>query len=86
MPTISTFYGILIRMYRLDHAPAHFHAFYGEFEALVEISTLNVIRGSFPPRALALVLEWASDHRPELFEDWELCRQNQPIKKIEPLA
>ncbi len=25
MPTISSFYGILIRMYFNDHEPAHFH-------------------------------------------------------------
>lgn len=32
MPTISTFYGILIRMFFNDHPPPHFHARYGEFE------------------------------------------------------
>jgi hypothetical protein len=26
MPTISTFYGILIQMFWRDHAPPHFHA------------------------------------------------------------
>jgi hypothetical protein len=25
MPTISTFYGILIQMFWRDHAPPHFH-------------------------------------------------------------
>ena len=30
MPTISMFYGILIRMYFNDHAPAHFHVQYAE--------------------------------------------------------
>jgi hypothetical protein len=30
-----------------------------------------------PKRALALVLEWASEHRMELLEDWKLCEQNQ---------
>jgi hypothetical protein len=33
MPTISSFYGIMIRMFYNDHAPPHFHARYGEFEA-----------------------------------------------------
>ena len=31
MPTISTFYGILIRMFFNDHAPPHFHVQYAEF-------------------------------------------------------
>jgi hypothetical protein len=58
-------------MYWRDHNPAHFHARYGDFEALIRIDTLEVIRGSLPRRALALVLEWASEHRLELNEDWD---------------
>jgi hypothetical protein len=85
MPTISTFYGILIQMFWRDHGPPHFHALYGEFEALVDIRTFEVIEGSMPRRALALVLEWASEHRAALMEDWELCSRMQPPKKITPL-
>ena len=58
MPTISVFYGILIQMFWRDHAPPHFHALYAEDEALIDISTLEMIQGSLPKRALALVLEW----------------------------
>ena len=85
MPTISTFYGILIQMFWRDHAPPHFHALYGEYEALIDIRTFEVIEGSMPRRALALVLEWASGHRAELMEDWELCSRMQQPKKITPL-
>ena len=42
MPTISQFYGVLIRMYFADHAPPHFHAIYGEAEALVEAADAGV--------------------------------------------
>ncbi len=49
-PTISTFYGILIRMFFNDHPPPHFHARYGEFEATVEISTLEILEGELPRR------------------------------------
>jgi hypothetical protein len=79
MPTLSTFYGILIQMFWLDHGPPHFHA------PLIDIRTLEVIQGSMPRRALALVLEWAQEHRNELMEDWELCSHRQSPKKIEPL-
>jgi hypothetical protein len=30
VPTISRFYGIVIRMYFSDHAPPHFHAVYAD--------------------------------------------------------
>jgi len=86
MPTISTFYGILIQMFWNDHAPPHFHALYAEYEVLIDIRTLETIKGDFPRRALALVLEWAQTHRTELIEDWKLCEHNHPLKKIAPLV
>lgn len=85
MPTISMFYGILIQMFWGDHAPPHFHALYAEHEVLININTLEVMRGKMPRRALALVLEWASQHRAELLEDWELCEQSKTPKQISPL-
>ena len=36
MPEVSRFYGIIIRFYYRDHPPTHFHAVYGEHQALVE--------------------------------------------------
>jgi hypothetical protein len=86
MPTISTFYGILIQMFWRDHAPPHFHALYAEHEAQIDIRTLEVIEGSLPKRALTLVREWASAHQTELNEDWNLCSHMQKPKKIAPLS
>jgi hypothetical protein len=85
MPTISRFYGILIQMYFGDHPPPHFHALYAEFEAVIDIRTFEIIRGELPLRAMALVLEWAQQHRDELTRDWELCVQNQMPERIRPL-
>ena len=85
MPTISMFYGIIIRMFFDDHSPAHFHVAYGEFQAKITIESLEIIDGNLPNRTLALVLEWAAFHRNELREDWNLCRQKQQPKKIHPL-
>jgi len=85
VPTISVFYGIMIQMFLGDHAPPHFHALYAEYEVIIDIRTLEVIKGSMPKRALALILEWASEYRKELLEDWELCAEHQAPKKIPPL-
>ena len=78
MPTSSTFYGILIQMFWRDHAPPHFHALYAEQEVLIDIRTFDILEGTMPRRALALILEWAQEHRAELMEDWELCTRSQP--------
>lgn len=86
MPTISIFYGIVIQMFWNEHAPPHFHALYGEHEALIDIQKLEVLRGHLPRRALNLVLDWTELHQQELLEDWALCKRLQPPKPIKPLA
>lgn len=51
MPEISRFYGIIIRMFYIDHNPPHFHVLYQENEALIDIETLEILEGSLPKRA-----------------------------------
>ena len=85
MPEISRFFGIIIRLFYSDHQPPHFHAFYGEHEATIEIETLAVYRGELPRRTLALVLEWAALHRKELREDWRLAQAGVWPRPIAPL-
>lgn len=85
MPTISTFYGILIQMFWNDHAPPHFHAQYGEYKGVIDINSLKMAEGDLPRRALNLIIDWVELHQKELLEGWDLCMQKQMPKKIEPL-
>lgn len=85
MPTIATFFGIVIRMYYRDHGPAHFHALYQGHEALVAIETMEVIAGGLPRRALELVFDWAELHHSELLENWKLAQSYLPLNSIDPL-
>jgi hypothetical protein len=82
VPRISEFYGIAIYMYYRDHAPPHFHAFYGEYEATIAIETGEVLEGQLPRRARKLVAEWAPAHRDELQNSWDLARAGQPLPTI----
>ena len=86
MPEISRFYGIIIAMFWDDHNPPHFHARYGRHKAAMEIESLRILDGSLPPRALGLVVEWASQHVDELMKNWKEARDNKPLHKINPLA
>lgn len=85
MPTISSFFGIIIRIYYDDHGPPHFHAYYAECSAQISIESLEIISGSLPRRALALAVEWALAHQQELREDWVLASEHQPLFPIDPL-
>lgn len=85
MPEISRFFGIVIAMYYNDHAPAHFHAKYSEHHAKFAIDTGEVLEGSLPRRALALVEEWRALHARELQTVWQQIERRAPHTKIEPL-
>jgi len=84
MPEISRFLGIVIAMFYREHAPAHFHATYGDFEITVTIET-GIVSGEFPKRALSHVLEWLELHKEELMENWELSKERKPLNKVAPL-
>jgi len=51
----------------------------------IEITSLRVLEGRLPPRALGLVIEWASQHQEALMRDWLLARDEKPPEKIAPL-
>lgn len=82
MPTIAWFYGIAIRMYFRDHPPPHFHAIYGEHEAIISILDGSVIEGSLPRTASDLVARWASRHRDALLHNWSAAHAGEPMERI----
>lgn len=68
-----------------DHAPPHFHAEYAEYEVRVAINSLAVITGSLPPRAMGLVVEWATLHQQELQALWDKASRLEALDRIDPL-
>jgi len=85
MPEICRFYGIIVALFYDEHNPPHFHARYGDYKVAVDIRSLVVLEGTLPPRALGMLIEWASQHKGELLKDWELARDGKPPERIEPL-
>lgn len=89
MPTISMFYGILIRMFFLDvekhHAP-HIHADYQGQVAVYAIADGTVLSGSLPAKKHKLVVAWIEIHQEDLMADWELAVNGKtpfPIKGLD---
>lgn len=87
MPTISMFYGIIIRMYYApeEHNPPHFHAYFGEFRATFRLKDFEILEGKFPKKQKRLVQAWAELHNDELNANWKLAMSGESIYKIEPL-
>ena len=86
MPEISLFFGLVIYMYFKNHAPPHFHAVYGNYEAQVSIETGYIISGEFPKKQERLVEAWAEIHKEELLTNYLEMQKDEPIvRKIKPL-
>ena len=64
-----------------EHNPPHIHALYGEDMAAIDIQTGEVLEGHLPPKALAMVREWAAIHKNDLLHIWE----TQEFKSLSPL-
>lgn len=85
MPTISMFYGIIIRMYNSgEHNPPHFHAVYQGYQAVFDMEG-ELMEGDMPKRQRKFIAAWAEIHKEELLANWELAMSEQPLYKIDPL-
>ena len=87
MPTLSMFLGILIKMNWEEigrHKLPHFHAHYGEYEAVFEF-TGEILEGKFPKRQAVFVKAWALMHEEELKANWTLAANGEETFRIEPL-
>jgi hypothetical protein len=88
MPTISMFYGIIIRLYYFDdqrHHTPHIHVHYQDESAVIEIPNGQVLEGGIKGNKLKLVEAWIEIHKDELMADWELAMNGEPVFKIDPL-
>ena len=85
MPTISMFYGIIIRMYNNgEHNPPHFHALYQGKEAVFDMEG-NLKEGEMPGKQTRLIAAWTEIHKDELLANWELAIHEEPLFRIDPL-
>ena len=88
MPTLSIFYGIIIRMYYFDnqqHRLPHIHAEYGDSKAVFSIAEGELLTGELPKNKRKLVEAWIEIHREDLMANWQLAVTGQEIFRIDPL-
>jgi hypothetical protein len=87
MPTISMFYGIIIRMYFAikEHNSPHIHVYYQSETASININTLELLQGKIPSKQMRMVLAWIEIHKDELLANWALCQNGDTPFGIDPL-
>ena len=85
MPVISTFFGIIVRMFYQDHEPPHFHVEYQGEHAKFSFAG-ELLAGELRSRtAVRRVARWAALHQRELEANWTRMKAGQPLERIEPL-
>jgi hypothetical protein len=80
MPVISTFFGIVIRMFYREHG--------AEYQGQQATFTFDgqILAGSFRSgTALRLIKEWSLAHRVELEANWSRGQAGEPLERIAPL-
>jgi len=63
MPTIIRIGGLKIQIFADDHYPPHFHIVGTDFEVLVSMSDLSLLKGARYHREVVEALNWASANR-----------------------
>ncbi|MDZ7927403.1 MAG: DUF4160 domain-containing protein [Agrobacterium sp.] len=70
---------IIIRIYANDHLPPHFHIITPDADALVDIETLEILRGKLPRKAEADALAWAKTNTKLIVDEWNRTNPRFPI-------
>ncbi len=68
-----------------EHPPPHFHVYYGEYRASVDIQTCELTQGKLPKKQSRLVIAWAELHQEELMANWTLLMNGEKPFNIQPL-
>lgn len=85
MPELCRFYGIRITIYFDDHLPSHFHAEYGEYEAVFSIEDGTLLNGKLPSTAKKLVNKWYKLQKENIEKAWDCIQNDKVFEKIPPL-
>lgn len=89
MPVLSTFYGIIVRMYREaggKHKIPHIHAEYSGSEIVISLSgDILESENKFPKNKLKLLEAWMEIHREDLEANWTLLSNGEQFFRIDPL-
>jgi hypothetical protein len=87
MPLISSFFGILIYMFKEKNSPhnkPHIHAVYAEYKMSIAADG-EVLAGSFPRKQQKYVEAWVALREDEINAAWVALNENSEVIKIKGL-
>ncbi len=87
MPVLSTFFGIIVRMYNEKggkHNIPHIHVEYSGEELVIGLDG-TILEGNIPKNKRKLLDAWMEIHREDLLANWTLLNSGEQIFRIDPL-
>ena len=63
----------------------HFHAEYGEHEAVFSIKDGEIINGKLPKIAKKLIKKWYGLQKENILKAWEQIQNDEVFEKVPPL-
>ena len=75
MPTVKIIGKYKIQVYADDHHPPHCHIISSEFEILVDLRDLSILKGGRYRRQITEVMDWIRENQQLLKDEW--ARQNE---------
>lgn len=88
MPTISMFYGIIVKLSSEDNENyrfPHIHVHYENQTACIAVEDGRILSGDFPRKQLLLVQAWIEIHQDELVANWEITVEGEQPFSVSPL-
>ncbi len=76
MPTLIIIEGVKISIFPNEHNPPHLHVDFAEYSCLIEISTLNVIKGEIPLKMYKKIQMWIATNQTKLLEMFNELNSN----------
>lgn len=68
-----------------EYNPPHFHAYYQDKRAIVDLLNCDVTISDFPKKQIKMIEAWAELHQDELLANWNLCMNGETPFQIAPL-
>lgn len=79
MGTLVRFDKVAVLVRPRDHNPPHFHVSAPDFEAMIDIKTLTVLRGALPRTVANEVMAWAEANRSLIVAEWNRVNPKYPL-------
>ena len=82
MPVVATVDNVKIMFYPNEHPPPHFHAWYAEYRAVIDIDSLVVTEGFLPVAKVRAVRTWPQTRRPQFEKAFARALAHERVEPI----